>query len=90
MSGPTFAKVLQSLAETQRLQLKSIVYGGANEFTKQAYEAIRDLYLSKKAPHQLQELKLLGVQVRDPGLLRCLLSDLVDGMRLRSLCLAKV
>ena len=89
LSGSQLATLLRSLSDAQRSGLKSIVYGGRNELDQEAYEVLRDLYLSKRAP-PLLELKLVDTKMKDPGILRAMLGDLNNEMRLQSLSLAKV
>ena len=66
------------------------MYGGDNEFTDQTFRTLEEFYLRKRAPFELKELKLIGAQVREPGLMCKLLSSLTTEMRLQSLSLAKV
>ena len=61
MTGPQFARILESLSENQLRDLKSIVYAGQNEFDKSSMENLR-VYLKKRAPYSLIDLKLLGVK----------------------------
>ena len=89
LRGSQFATLLRSLSEDQRHDLKSIVYGGRNELNKDAYEALRDLYLCKRGPSTLLELKLIDAKIGDPGVLHAMLLDFSQEMRLQSLFLAK-
>ena len=58
------------------------MYGGRNEFTKETYEALKDCYLSKKAPHSLHELKLIDIRVRDQDALYNLVRDIHADLKL--------
>jgi hypothetical protein len=59
LTGKQFELMLRSLTSEQRNRVKSIVYGGANELTGESYEALKELYLSKRRPNALRELKLV-------------------------------
>ena len=82
LSGSAFTDILRSLSSVQKKELESIVYGGDNEFTAKSYETLEELYLQKRPPYELKELKLVGAQVREPGLMCRLLSGLDTDLRL--------
>lgn len=60
LSGSAYSDILGSLNSLQRKELESIVYGGDNEFTAQSYKTLEELYLRKRPPYELKELKLIG------------------------------
>lgn len=54
--------------------MHSIVYGGgSNELTTESLQAIIDLYLSKKPPFSINELKIIQPRLRDSHLIEKLL-----------------
>ena len=46
------------------MSIKSIVYGGKNELTTECLQKIQEIYLAKKSPHHLTELKFIDVKCK--------------------------
>jgi Leucine-rich repeat (LRR) protein len=87
MKGPQFATLLQCLSAKP---IKSIIYGNKNEFNKECFDKIKDIYLSRAEPYNLEELKLIDVKIRDKGVLFDMLNHMKNDFFLKSLCLSKV
>ena len=62
IKGAQFSIILNSLKEKP---IKSIIYGHKNEFNMKSFEMLRDTYLCRTLPDQLQELRLIDVKIRD-------------------------
>lgn len=65
MDGDSFAKIMEGLSERQRLEIRSIIYSGKNEFNKASCDTLRMNFLDKKGLDSLTELKLVNLKVRD-------------------------
>ena len=90
LTGDNFSAILQSLSTEQRRQLKSIVYTNKNEISYEAFEQMRDIYLQKRAPHTLHELKLVDVKCCDAEVVSQILIELLRDFRLRSFSFSKM
>lgn len=71
--------------------MHSIVYGGgSNELNNASVQAIIDLYLSKKPPFSINELKIIQPRLRDSNLPEKLLQAAMTSLRLENLTLSGI
>eukprot|EP00347_Sterkiella_histriomuscorum_P008584 403344534 len=88
ISDDQFSQILNSLNENQLNSLKSIIYCTKNEFGPKSFEVLKDKYLSKVPPFQLEELRIAGCKVI-PGSVNNILEVLKETCFLKKLSMPK-